>query len=117
MRAYSTQFYTPDHKSDGLDSTINHIRPLPSIPDYNTYYTDPAYGLDPYWDIQHYDQNALHFLNNFTKPIADIELDCYATVAALKPRLSKALVDPWQTKIDTCASPSQDEQAHHFYPS
>ena len=59
----------------------------------------------------------MHFLNTSTKPIADIEPDCYATDAALKPRLSKALVDPWQTKIDTCPSPSQDEQAHHFYPT
>ena len=48
MSPCPTQYYTPDHGSDGLDSTINFIRPLPSIPDYNPYYTDTAYGLDLY---------------------------------------------------------------------
>ena len=59
----------------------------------------------------------MHFHKNFTKPIADLEPDCHATDAALNPRLSKALVDPWQTKIDTCALPPQDQQAHKVYPN
>ena len=59
----------------------------------------------------------MHFLNNFTKRIADIEPDCHVTDTALNPRLSKALVDPWQTKIHTCALPPQDEHAHQVYPT
>ena len=58
----------------------------------------------------------MHFHSTFTKPNADIEPDCHATDEALNPLLSKALVDPWQTKIDTRALPAQDEQAHEFYP-
>ena len=59
----------------------------------------------------------MHFHSNFTKPNTDIEPDCHATDAALNLLLSKALVDPRQTKIDTCALPPQDEQAHQFYPT
>ena len=94
MRTSPTQYHTPDHRSDGLDLTINYTRPLPVIPDYNPYYTDPDYGFDPCWDIQLYDQNALLFYSIFTKPTADIEPYCYASDAALNPILSKALVDP-----------------------
>ena len=117
MRTCPTQYSTPDHKSDRLDLTNNSIRSLSSIPDLNPYYIDPAYGLNPYWDIQLYNQNALHFHNNFTKPIEDIEPECHATDATLNPCLSRALVDPWQMKINTCALPSQDEQAHQLHPT
>ena len=67
MRITPTQFYTSDLKSIGLDSTSHSIRPLPEIPDYNPYYTDPDYGIDPYWDVHLYNQHHLSFCTDFTK--------------------------------------------------
>ena len=67
MRITPTQFYTSDLKSIGLDSTSHSIRPLPEIPDYNPYYTDPDYGIDPYWDVPLYNQHHLSFCTDFTK--------------------------------------------------
>ena len=92
MRTSPTQFHTSDHRSDGLDSTTNYTCPLPSKPD-NPYYIDPDYGVDPFWDIQLYNQHYLLFYSNFTKANADIEPDCPVTNRALNDVLSKALVD------------------------
>ena len=61
LRTTPAQSHTPDHRSDGLDSTTNYIRPLLLITDYNSFYIDPDYGVDPYWDIQIYNQHELHF--------------------------------------------------------
>ena len=114
MRTSPTQFHTSDHRSDGLDSTTDYIRPLPSIPDCNPYYIDPDYGIDRYWDIQLYNKHELQFYSKSTKPDADIKPDCLATDRALNDVLTKAPVDACQTKIDPCALSAQDEQEDQF---
>ena len=115
MRITSTQFCTSDHRSDGLDATTNSIRPLSFIPDYDPSYIDPEYRADPYWHIQIYNQHELHFYGNFNKQDAEIEPDYPVTDGALNDVLRRALLDPWQTKLDPCASPAQDERKDELY--
>ena len=91
-----------DLRSNGLDSTSCFIRPLPEIPDYNPYYTDPDYGIDPYWDVHLYNQHHLSFCTDFTKPQINIE------------PLKNASVDAWQTKPNPCTLPAQHTQGHQF---
>ena len=115
MRTSPTQFHSSDHRSDKLDSSTDYIRPLPSIPDYNPYYTDPDYGVDSdYWVFQLYNQQDLNFYSNFTKPNAHIEPDCRVTDRPLNDFLNKALIDAWQTKTDPCALSAQDEKENQF---
>ena len=114
MRITPTQFYTSDLKSIGLDSTSHSICPLPEIPDYNPYYTDPDYGIDPYWDVHLYNQHHLSFCTDFTKPQINLEPDCPATDGALNSVLKNASVDAWQTKPNPCSLPAQHTQGHQF---
>ena len=114
MRITPTQFYNSDLKSTGLDSTSHSIRPLPEIPDYNPYYTDPDYGIDPYWDVHLYNQHHLSFGTDFTKPQINIEPYCPAIDGALNSVLKNASVDAWQTKPNPCTLPTQHTQGHQF---
>ena len=115
MRITPTQFCTSDHRSDGLDSTTDNIRPIPSIPDYNPYYIDPDYGIDPYWDVQIYNQHELHFYANFNKQQAEIEPDCPVADEALNFILTMALVDQWQLVPNSSALPPPQEPETEFY--
>ena len=85
---------------------------LPVLDENNPFYTD--YGVDPYWDIQLYNQHEIHFYGDFNKEDADIEPDCPVTDRALNDVLIKELLDPWQTKTTPCASPAQDEPEDEF---
>ena len=114
MRNIPKQFCTVDLRSNGLDSTSCFIRPLPEIPDYNPYYTDPDYGIDPYWDIHLYNQHHLSFYTDFTKRPTNIEPDCPATDSALNSVLKNASVDAWQTKPNPCTLTAQHTQGHQF---
>ena len=117
MRATPTQFSTSDLRSNGLDSTIYYIRPLPEILDYNPYYPDPDYGTDPYWDDRLYNQRHLYFYSNFNKSPLEIEPDCLAMDEVLNGTLTNASVDPWQTTPNPCALPtslSQDNPLNNF---
>ena len=115
MRITPTQFCTSDHRSDRLDSTTDNIRPIPSIPDYNPYYIDPDYGIDPYWDVQIYNQHELHFYANFNKRQAEIEPDCPVEDGALNNILTTALVDQWQLVPNSFALPPSQEPETEFY--
>ena len=33
------------------------LTPLPEVVAYDTYFVDPQYGLDPYWDEDLYDED------------------------------------------------------------
>ena len=114
MRNTPTQFCTSDHRSDRLTSTTDYIRSLPLIPDYNPYYIDPDYGIDPYWDAQIYNQHELQFYANFNKPQTEIEPDCPMTDRALNHTLTIALVDPWQANTNSCVLPTQEEPDTKF---
>ena len=113
-RVTPTQFCTSDLRSNELDSTAYSIRPLPEILDYNPYYPDPDYGVDPYWDVHLYNQHHLSFCINFTKPQIDIESDCPETDEAPNDVLTNALVDAWQTKPNPCASSAQLDQENQL---
>ena len=115
MRITPTQFCTSDHRSDRLDSTTDNIRPIPSIPDYNPCYIDPDYGIDPYWDVQIYNQHELHFYANFNKQQAEIEPDCPVADEALNKILTMALVDQWQLVPNSSALPPPQEPETEFY--
>ena len=115
MRITPTQFCTSDHRSDRHDSTTDNIRPIPSIPDYNPYYIDPDYGIDPYWDAQIYNQHELHFYANFNKQQAEIEPDCPVADGALNNILTTALVDQWQLVPNSFALPPPQEPETEFY--
>ena len=115
MRITPTQFCTSDHRSDRLDSTTDNIRPIPSIPDYNPYYIDPDYGIDPYWDVQIYNQHELHFYANFNKQQAEIEPDCPVADEALNNILTMALVDQWQLVPNSSALPPPQQPETEFY--
>ena len=115
MSTTPTHFRTLDNWSDGRDLTTDYIRPLPAIPDYNPYYMDPDYGVDPYWDIQIYNQHELQFHEDFNKQDTEIEPGCRVTDRTLNHALTKALVDPLQTRTNSYVSPAHDESADEFY--
>ena len=100
-----------DHGSHGPNTTTHHTRPIPLIDDYNSYYNDPGYGFDPYWEIHTYKQRHLFFNTYFDKPDVDIEPDSSQTEQALKQTLTNALVDPWQTNDTLPHLPNQHKQA------
>ena len=97
MQITPTQLRISDHQSDGLNSTTDYNRPLPLIHDYNLSYNDTDYGIDPYWDIQIYNQHDLQFNETFKKPEVEIEPNCPMFDRALNNVLTKALVDTCQT--------------------
>ena len=60
------------------DYTVNfdtQFRPLPEVVAYDTYYVDPQYGLDPYWDRDLYDQDKMEYRDTYNKPNDQIECD------------------------------------------
>ena len=101
MSLTPTTLMNLDPESDRQYYKTYVTRPLPTIDNYNPYYTDPDYGFDPYWDIHLYNQHTLCFHQTFDKNINEIEPDCHDIDEALNKTLSAALVDPWQVN---CAS-------------
>ena len=75
MKHIPTNLHNLDLQSNRQHSNTTTIRTLPLIDNYNPYYSDPDFGLDPYWDVQIYNQHHLHFYKDFTKNTADIETD------------------------------------------
>ena len=82
--------------SHRLQNDTPTIRLISLIDDYNPYYSDPDYGIDPYWDANCYNQHHLYFYRNSNKPSHNIELDSYEIYRALNIVLVKARVDLWQ---------------------
>ena len=111
MKTISSSSQKSDHGSDGPNTTTHHTRPIPLIDDYNSYYNDPDYGFDPYWEIHTYKQRHLFFNTNFDKPDVDIEPDSSQTEQALNQTLTNALVDPWQTNNTLPHLPNQHKPA------
>ena len=109
MKLVPTHLYNPDLQSDRLHSNTTTIRPLPLIDNYNPYYPDPAFGFDPYWDVQIYNQHHLHFYSDFTKRVEDIEPDQPHIDQIMNTKLSMASVDPWQNVRINIHTPIQEE--------
>ena len=40
----------PTYEYDYTDNFETQFRPLPEVVAYDTYFVDPQYGFDPYWD-------------------------------------------------------------------
>ena len=49
----------PTYKHDYTDNFETQFRTLPQVVAYDTYFVDPQYGLDPYWDGELYHQDKL----------------------------------------------------------
>ena len=111
MKTISSSSQKSDHGSDGPNATTHHTHPIPLIDDYNSYYNDPDYDFDPYWETHTYKQRHLFFNTNFDKPDVDIEPDFSQTEPALNQTLTNALVDPWQTNNTLPHLPNQHKPA------
>ena len=40
----------PTYEYDYTDNFKTQFRPLPAVVAYDTYFVDPQYGIDSYWD-------------------------------------------------------------------
>ena len=85
------------------------FRPLPEVVAYDTYFLDPQYGFDPYWDEKFYDRNKLEYKDTYNKPNDPIESDDLITDAHVSDGLRFALIDLWTVSPllpDTSALPN-----------
>ena len=99
MKHTPINFQNLDLQSEGQHcNTTTTTRPIPLIYNYIAYYLDPDFGIDPYWDIQIYNQHHILFYNNFTKNITDIELDSPGIDQNLNTHLSTAFLRLQQTE-------------------
>ena len=46
----------PTYEYDYTNNFDTQFRPLPEVAAYDTYFVDPQYARDPYWDEDLYDQ-------------------------------------------------------------
>ena len=97
-----------DLLSNRLQCNTTTIRPIPLIDEYNPYYPDPDFGFDLYWDAQIYNQPHLYFYNNSNPNDSSKEPDSYNDGRNLNLALTKALIDPWQTKRTTKLAVQED---------
>ena len=99
----------PTYEYDYTENFDTHVRPLPEVPAYDTYFVDPQYGLDPHWDEQLYDQNRLEYKDTCNKPNEQIKNDDLITDAHVSDALRYALIDLWTVNPhlpDTSALPN-----------
>ena len=110
----------PTYDCDYTDNFDTQFRPLPEIPAYDTYFFDPQYGFDPYWDEELYDQEKLEYKDTYNKPNDQIEYDDLITDAHVSDALRHALIDLWTVNPqlpNTSALPNfrprpQNQQRH-----
>ena len=93
---YNEMDYTKDFETQ--------FRPLQLIDDYNLKYIDPEYGKDPYWDDDLNDRENLHFRHDYYPP-TDYEDDH----EILDTKLSRALIELWQTNSEASHQESIEE--------
>ena len=99
----------PTYEYDYTDNFDTHLRPLPEVVAYETYFVDPQYGLDPYWDEDLYDQDKSEYKDTYTKPNDQIGGDDFFSDAHVSGALRYALIDLWTVNPhlpDTSALPS-----------
>ena len=80
------------------DYTVNfetQFRPLPEVFACDTYFVDPQYGLDPYWDADLYDHDKFEYKDTHKKPNDQIESDDLIKDAQVSDALRYALIDLW----------------------
>ena len=99
----------PTNEYDYTNNFDTHFRPLPEVVAYDTYFVDPQYGLDPYWDKELYDQEILKYKDTYNKPNDQIESDDLYTDEHVSDALRYALIDLWTVHPhlpDTSALPN-----------
>ena len=106
---------TLDPMSDRLQNYTSTKRPIPLINDYNPYYPDRDFGLDPYWEAICYNQHHLYFYNNYNSPDLDVETDFPETGQTLNTVLVKARVDPWQHGAQFTHHTAHSEADNEFH--
>ena len=115
MKTPPTSHTMLDPMFNRLQHDTTNIRLIPLIDDYNTYYSDPDYGFDPYWDANGYNQHHLNFYRNSNKPSHNIETDSYEIAQALNMVLAKARVDPWQNDTPPRCQMTHTGSDNEFY--
>ena len=83
----------PAYKYDYTHNFESQLRPLPEVFAYGTYFVDPRYGLDPYWEEDLYDQDKLEYKYTYNKPNDQIESDDLSTDAYVSDALPYASID------------------------
>ena len=83
----------PTYEHDYTDNFNSQFRPLPEKVAYDTYFVDPQYGLDPYWDEDSYDQDKLEYKDTYNKLKDQNESDDLSTDARVSDALRYALID------------------------
>ena len=99
----------PTYKYDYTDNIDTQFRPLPEVIAYDTYFVDPQYGLDTYWDKDLYDHDKLEYKLTYNKPNDQIESDDLITDAHVPDALRYALIDLCTANphsLDTSALPN-----------
>ena len=85
----------PTYKYDYTHNIEFQFRPLPEVVAYDTYFVDPQYGLDHYWDEDLYDQDKLEYKDTYNEPNDQIESDDLITDAHVSDALRYALIYLW----------------------
>ena len=81
------------YKYDYTDNFDTQLRPFPEVVTYDTYFVDPHYGFDPYWDEDFYDQDKLEYKDTYNKPNDQIKSDDLITDAHVSDALRRALTN------------------------
>ena len=85
----------PTYEFDYTDNFDTHFRPLLEVVAYDSYFVDPQYEFDPYWDEKIYDQDKLEYKDTYNKPNDQIESDDLITDAHVSDDLRYAVIDLW----------------------
>ena len=83
----------PTYKYDYTDNFETQFRTLLAVVAYDTYFVDPQYALDPYWDEDLYKRDKLEYKDTYNKPKDQIESDNLITDAHVSDALRYALTD------------------------
>ena len=106
----------PTYEYDYTDNFDTYFRPLPEIVAYNSYFVDPQYGFDPYWDEEIYDHDKLEYKDTYNKPNDQIESDDFITDAHVSDALRYAVIDLWTVNPqlpDTSPLPNVRPRPHN----
>ena len=85
----------PTYEYDNTDNFENQFRSLSDVVAYDTYFVEPQYGLDTYWDEELHDQDKLEYKDTYNKPNDQNESDDLITDAHVSDSLRCALTDLW----------------------
>ena len=106
----------PAYEHDYRKNFDTQFRPLPGFIAYDTFFLDPQYVLDPYWDENLDDQDKLEYKITYNKPMDQIESDALLTDGHVSDALRYALIDLWTVSPhlpDTLSLPNFQPRPQH----